>query len=242
MFDLEQSIVEWRQQMLAVGIKTPVPLEELEIHLREDIARQMQSGLSAQQAFGIAVKKIGHAPELKREFKKVSAPMEMQKIIELAGVLLVAVALFCPLFMFLPCLQARELSLMTKMLALAVYAIPGSVQLRHELAMANSKLGLWLLGLVLLGWSFSLFQRIIQPKVLKGEFEKVEMTPVKQTMKIGTGIVVLLIGIALMMPAAAQARHEGMVEFDGLCYAVFGIALILPGAVVAFRPYKRRRA
>jgi hypothetical protein len=122
MFNLEQSIVEWRRQMLAAGIKTPVPLEELEIHLREDIAQQMQSGLSAQQAFGIAMEKIGQAPELKREFKKISAPMEMQKIIKLAGVIIVAVSLFCPLFMFLPCLQAHELSLMTRMLALAVYA------------------------------------------------------------------------------------------------------------------------
>jgi hypothetical protein len=57
----------------------------------------MQSGLSTQQALGIAVKTIGQAPELKREFKKVSAPMEMQKIIKLAGVICFAVALFCQL-------------------------------------------------------------------------------------------------------------------------------------------------
>ena len=122
MFDLEQSIAEWRRQMLAAGIKTPVPLEELEIHLREEIEQQMQSGLSAQQAFGIAVKKIGHAPELKKEFKKVSAPMEMQKIIQLAGVIFVAVALVCPLFLFLPFLLDQGLSLMAKTLGLAVYA------------------------------------------------------------------------------------------------------------------------
>jgi hypothetical protein len=97
MFDLEQSLAEWRKQMLAAGIKTPVPLEELESHLREDIAQQMQSGLSAQQAFGIAVKKIGQALELKREFKKTSAPMEMQEVIKLAGVICFAVALFCQL-------------------------------------------------------------------------------------------------------------------------------------------------
>ncbi|MGB7745955.1 MAG: permease prefix domain 1-containing protein [Verrucomicrobiia bacterium] len=100
-----------------------MPLEELENHLREDITRQMQSGLSAERAFGVAVKKIGPAPELKREFKKISAPMGIQEVIKLAGVIFVAVALFCPLFMFLPCLQASELSLMAKMLALAVYAI-----------------------------------------------------------------------------------------------------------------------
>ena len=79
--------------MLAAGIKTPVPLEELESHLREEIERQMRSGLSEQQAFGIAMEKIGQAHELKREFKKTGTPMEMQKIIKLAGVICVAVAI-----------------------------------------------------------------------------------------------------------------------------------------------------
>jgi hypothetical protein len=97
MLNLEKSIADWRKQMLTAGIKTPVPLEELEIHLREDIAQQMQSGLSAPQAFEIAVKTIGQAPEIKREFKKIGAPMEMQKIIKLAGVICFAVALFCQL-------------------------------------------------------------------------------------------------------------------------------------------------
>ena len=44
MFNLEQSIAEWRKQMLAAGIKSPVPLEELEIHLREEIGRNIQFG------------------------------------------------------------------------------------------------------------------------------------------------------------------------------------------------------
>ena len=64
----------------------------------------------------------------------------------------------------------------------------------------------------------------------------------KRTVKIGAGIVVLLMGTALMMPAAAQARHEGMVAFAGLSYAVFGLALLITSALVAFRPYKKRKA
>jgi hypothetical protein len=70
MFDLEESIADWRKQMLAAGIKTPVPLEELEIHLREDIEQQMKSGTDPQQAFEKSVQRIGHADELKSEFKK----------------------------------------------------------------------------------------------------------------------------------------------------------------------------
>jgi hypothetical protein len=71
MFNLEQSITNWRKQMLAAGIKTPVPLEELEIHLREEIEQQMKSGLNEQEAFISAVKKIGQAVTLKTEFSKI---------------------------------------------------------------------------------------------------------------------------------------------------------------------------
>jgi hypothetical protein len=216
MFDLEKSIAEWRRQMLAAGIKTPVPLDELEIHLREEIQQQMQLGLDAYKAFEISIQRIGEPQSLKGEFKKIERTFMKRTAKIGTGVIgtLVGIAL----------------------------QMPGSVQLRHEVVMANGKLGLWLLGGFLIVWSLSLFQRIIQPKVLKGEFEKVEMTPVKQTMKIGAGIVVLLIGIALMMPAAAQTRHEGMVKFAGLGYAGFGIALLIAGAMVAFCPYKKRRA
>jgi hypothetical protein len=70
MFDLEQAIADWRQQMLAAGIKTPVPLDELEIHLREEIERQMKSRLDEQKAFENSVQRIGSAGELKNEFEK----------------------------------------------------------------------------------------------------------------------------------------------------------------------------
>jgi hypothetical protein len=70
MFNLDEAISEWRKQMLAAGIKTPVPLEELETHLRDNVERQIQSGLNAQQAFENSVRQIGHASQLKSEFKK----------------------------------------------------------------------------------------------------------------------------------------------------------------------------
>ena len=70
MFDLEQSIADWRRQMLVAGIKTPVPLDELESHLRDEIEQQMKSGLNEQEAFNSAVQKIGRAGLLKTEFKK----------------------------------------------------------------------------------------------------------------------------------------------------------------------------
>jgi hypothetical protein len=37
MFNLEEAILEWRRQMLIAGITSPIPLDELEIHLRDDL-------------------------------------------------------------------------------------------------------------------------------------------------------------------------------------------------------------
>jgi len=71
MFDIEKSIADWRRQMLAAGLKTPVPLEELEIHLREEIEGQMETGAHPQQAFENSVREMGQADALKGEFKKV---------------------------------------------------------------------------------------------------------------------------------------------------------------------------
>ena len=76
MFNLEQAISEWRQQMLAAGIKTPVPMEELESHLRDEIERQMNSGLSEAEAFRFAVQKIGQAQAVQNEFEKVEETKE----------------------------------------------------------------------------------------------------------------------------------------------------------------------
>jgi hypothetical protein len=71
MFDLEPAIADWRRQMLAAGIKTPVPLEELEIHLREEIERQMKTRSNLQDAFSSAVQKLGPAHTVQTEFMKV---------------------------------------------------------------------------------------------------------------------------------------------------------------------------
>ncbi len=68
MFNLEKSIADWRKQMLAAGIQSSVPLEELESHLREEIERQMASGFTDAEAFKTAVQEIGQGGLLKAEF------------------------------------------------------------------------------------------------------------------------------------------------------------------------------
>jgi hypothetical protein len=74
MFNLNEAITEWRRQMLAAGIQAPVPLEELENHLRDDVEEQMRSGLNAQQAFEVAAQRIGPGAALLLEFGKIAGP------------------------------------------------------------------------------------------------------------------------------------------------------------------------
>ena len=71
--------------MLAAGIKTPAPLEELENHLREEIERRMQSGLDPQQAFEIAGQQIGQARAVKDEFNKIERKNMKRSVLIASG-------------------------------------------------------------------------------------------------------------------------------------------------------------
>jgi hypothetical protein len=71
MFNLENSIIEWRRQMIAAGVKDTNVLDELESHLREDVESRMAAGAGAEQAFEAAVQQIGRARALQHEFAKV---------------------------------------------------------------------------------------------------------------------------------------------------------------------------
>jgi len=71
MFNLEQSISEWRRQMQSAGVRNPDIVDELESHLREDWARRVQSGESEEQAFEGAVQGLGQASLLEHEFAKL---------------------------------------------------------------------------------------------------------------------------------------------------------------------------
>ena len=98
MFNLEQFIAVWRRQMLVAGIKTPMPLEELEIHLREAIDRQVKSGFDEQTAFEISVQQIGQPKMLKCEFKKSERTFMKRTLIILLGIcaVLVGTAMILP--------------------------------------------------------------------------------------------------------------------------------------------------
>jgi hypothetical protein len=133
MFNLDEQITEWRRQMLDAGIKTPVPLDELESHLREDVEQQMRSGLNTQQAFETAVQAIGRASVLKREFKK-------NKRIFMKRIMMVLIGIFGVLFG-------------------TAFILPALAWYRDHGAMPAEHLGFLLLGIVIAfgGLSMSIY-------------------------------------------------------------------------------------
>jgi hypothetical protein len=88
MFELEEAIRKWRQQMAADGVGTAELLNELESHLRDDVEQQVASGIEAEQAFESAIGRIGEGQALQSEFAKVDRARNITKraILTFAGV------------------------------------------------------------------------------------------------------------------------------------------------------------
>jgi hypothetical protein len=78
MFDSETQIQTWRAELVRAGLDNPEGLRKLENHLREDVEQQMRAATGAQQACASAVRRIGQAKALRREFAKVKGTGEMQ--------------------------------------------------------------------------------------------------------------------------------------------------------------------
>jgi hypothetical protein len=71
MFDLNDSIVNWRSRLADDESCAAADLNELESHLREQVDALRQSGLSDEEAFWVATRRLGDPESLSVEFAKV---------------------------------------------------------------------------------------------------------------------------------------------------------------------------
>ena len=100
MFDLEQSIAEWRREMRAAGFRNRGQLDELEGHLREEVESQTNAGTAAREAFETAVQRLGAATALEAEFQAAEADLPMKnktlQILSIFAALAIAFGLILP--------------------------------------------------------------------------------------------------------------------------------------------------
>ena len=68
--ELEAQFAQWRQYVLRRKELQPVDADELEDHLRGSVDQLVAVGLSPDEAFLVAVKRMGSLDELSREFAR----------------------------------------------------------------------------------------------------------------------------------------------------------------------------
>src|SRR2546425_699453 len=70
MFNLDEKMTAWRQSLLARETFTPDRVRELEAHVRDAITGLTCKGLSEDEAFWIATRRLGPTEALAAEFEK----------------------------------------------------------------------------------------------------------------------------------------------------------------------------
>jgi hypothetical protein len=70
-FDLNESIAAWRRRMQEASVSRVEILDELEAHLRDSVSSMESKGLSAEEAFLVASRRIGDHEPLAAELTKV---------------------------------------------------------------------------------------------------------------------------------------------------------------------------
>ncbi len=83
--ELEHQIAEWRGYVLRRSAVHDVDVEELEDHLRSTIAELIAGGLHADEAFLVAVKRMGGLDELSREFAREHSERLWKQLVTSAG-------------------------------------------------------------------------------------------------------------------------------------------------------------
>lgn len=178
--------------MLAAGIQAPVPLEELESHLREEIERQKGMGLEGAEAFVLAVQIIGPAPAVQAEFEKVRGrdpgrAWKQKQIVFVTGLCAVSMfILICLVFkigsfsQITPAQQLSGLAAITVMILLA----GGGPLARRFFPVIHSRpvrdaIGIFF-GLVVMIW-YAVFAFVVLPR-LDGTLSQLIVTVLWSTM------------------------------------------------------------
>jgi hypothetical protein len=95
MFDLDQPIAKWRQQLVAAGMTTPEVLDELEKPSARRDSAAIEKRKNFARSFGTAVQNLGTAPALKNEFRKIKDP------ISIVERLMIGISVFLVIFIVL---------------------------------------------------------------------------------------------------------------------------------------------
>jgi hypothetical protein len=72
--------------------------------------------------------------------------------------------------------------------------------------------------------------------------KSIERTIMKRNLTLMAGLIAVMVGTALVMPAVAQYRHEGVMRNDEPWLFLVGSLMTPAGCGAAFRGFKKSRA
>ncbi len=78
MFNLNEEVIKWRNALAQSEAFGGADIDELESHLREEIERLAAAGLSEQEAFLVAGRRLGDTRSLESEFAKVNGGLMLR--------------------------------------------------------------------------------------------------------------------------------------------------------------------
>ena len=208
MFKLDRALEQWRQQMLDAGIKSRDILDELESHLRDDVERETNSGLTTEEAFREAVQNLGKARALKTEFKKQNKGSAMieKLMIGICGVVVGFIVLLSGITIVL-CFGSRQERMIASaaVISILIVALGWRFTLRF-LPMIEKTRTRWGMGLACIASGFgasSFFCEFILPRF--------EVSPDHQLPAIGLWAVFLIAiftcaGVGLLLSKSERER------------------------------------
>ncbi len=95
-FDLNRAIKSWREQTSRLPSFRAENVDELESHLRESVNRLKGLGLSEEEAWIIAQKRLGIRTELELEFGKINEPVRTGRAVTSMMISIIAAAVLLP--------------------------------------------------------------------------------------------------------------------------------------------------
>ena len=72
MFGIEKSIADWKTQLTQRQTMTPSDVDEMEMHLRDEMDHLQKAGLTAEESFLVACRRIGDCDQVAGEFAKIN--------------------------------------------------------------------------------------------------------------------------------------------------------------------------
>ncbi len=227
MSDVEQRIANWRAELAQSQALGAGDMDELENHLREEIAHLQATDLSEAEAFLVARHRLGDAGRLATEFRKVNGDWRLLEHLS-----------WMALGMLAYLLVGRVATGLSQGSILVATLLGARGPLLGAVALASKAMSFT--GLVALMWILlSTWSRSRPTELPHRRPVFVLLTVAGITLVLAAGQLLSALATARMLGIDEIGRIAYISNFGNLAWSLSG-PLILAGAAIGFRAYARR--